>query len=355
MIANILYVLLAIFMLGLIVTAHEFGHYIAGRLSGIGIIEFAVGFGPKLFGWERKGIKYSLRAIPLGGFCSFVGEDEQSDNPRAMNNQSVWKRILTVFSGPAMNFVLAFVVCAIMLNCFFLAETYPILDQVMAGTPAEAAGLLPGDKIVAINGVQLTEDTAGVNLLLTTMQESDLTKPVSLSIQRDGSTTIYPIQAQQVTDEATGETSWQIGIVFKSRTYNFIESIREAGSYMVETASLMLDSIKNLIFKGEGLQDTAGAVGIIALVSQRARDGMYMVLWLMFIISLNLGIMNLLPLPALDGGRLIFLIAEAIRGKPVPPDKEGMVHGIGLVLLFALMILLIFKDVFQLFNGGFNF
>lgn len=355
MIANILYVLLAIFMLGLIVTAHEFGHYIAGRLSGIGIIEFAVGFGPKLFGWERKGIKYSLRAIPLGGFCSFVGEDEQSDNPRAMNNQSVWKRILTVFAGPAMNFVLAFVVCAIMLNCFFLAETYPILDQVMVGSPAETAGLLPGDKITAINGISLTENTAGVNLLLSTMQESDLTKPVSLSIQRDGSTTIYPIQAQQVTDEATGETSWQIGIVFKSRTFNFIESIREAGSYMMETTSLMLDSIKNLIFKGEGLQETAGAVGIIALVSQRARDGMYMVLWLMFIISLNLGIMNLLPLPALDGGRLIFLFAEAIRGKPVPPDKEGMVHGIGLILLFGLMILLIFKDVFQLFNGGFNF
>ncbi|MBR6767461.1 MAG: site-2 protease family protein [Clostridia bacterium] len=355
MISNILYILLAIFMLGIIVTAHEFGHYIVGRMCGIGVVEFAIGMGPKLFSWERKGIKYSLRAIPIGGFCSFVGEDEQNDNPAAMNNQPVWKRFLTVFAGAFMNFVLAFVVCAIMLDCFFLAETYPIVDQVAPGTPAAEAGLQEDDRILSINGVELTEDTEGVNLLLETMRGTDLTKPVSLSILRDGSTTVYPIQAEEIVNEATGETSWQLGIVFKSRTFNFFESIKKAGSYMIETSSLMLDSIKNLIFKGEGLEDTAGAVGIIALVSQRARDGLYMVLWLMFIISLNLGIMNLLPLPALDGGRLIFLIVEAIRGKPVPPEKEGIVHGIGLALLFVLMIVLVFKDVIQLFNGGFNF
>ena len=355
MITNFLYVLLAIVMLGIIVTVHEFGHYLAGRLCGIGVVEFAVGMGPRIFGWERKGIKYSLRAIPIGGFCSFVGEDEKSDNPKAMNNQPVWKRFVTVFAGPAMNFILAFVVCALMLNFFFLAETYPIIEQVMDATPAQSAGLEAGDRILSINGVELTEDTEGVDLLFATIQSSDLTQPIDLVIRRGEDVVDYSIQAQQITDPATGATSWQIGIVFSSRTYNFIESVQEAGSYMVETTAMMLDSIKNLVFKGEGLEDTAGAVGIIALVSQRARDGMYMVLWLMFIISLNLGIMNLLPIPALDGCRLIFLIIEAIRGKPVPPEKEGMVHGIGLVLLLVLMVLLVFKDVTQLFNGGFNF
>jgi len=284
-----------------------------------------------------------------------VGEDENNADPRAMNNQPVWKRFITVFAGPFMNFVLAFVACAAMLNFFFLAETYPILSEVMPGSAAESAGLLPGDRIVSINGIELTEDTEGVELLLTIMNNSDLTKPMQLVIDRNDATYEIPVQAKEIADPVSGESTWQIGIVFKSRTFYFIESVREAGTYMVDTTVLMLDSIKNLVFKGEGLEDTAGAVGIIALVSQRARDGFYMVLWLMFIISLNLGIMNLLPLPALDGGRLIFLIIEGLRGKPVPPEKEGLVHGIGLALLFVLMIALIFKDVFQLFNGGFNF
>ena len=125
MLTNILYVLLAIVILGLIVTVHEFGHYLVGRLCGIGIIEFSVGFGPKLIGWEKKDIKYSIRCIPLGGYCAFVGEDETNDDPRAMNNQPVWKRFLTVLAGPFMNFVLAFVCCALMLGNFMVAESFP--------------------------------------------------------------------------------------------------------------------------------------------------------------------------------------------------------------------------------------
>ena len=117
----------------------------------------------------------------------------------------------------------------------------------------------------------------------------------------------------------------------------------------------MQDSLRRLIFKGEGLEDTAGTVGIIAVVSQRAREGMYMVLWLMFIISLNLGIMNLLPIPALDGGRLLFLIVEAIRRKPIPPEKEGMVHAAGMVLLLGLFVVLTFHDIVKLIGGGFKF
>ena len=353
MLTNLLYILLAIVMLGVIVTVHEFGHYIVGRLCGIGIVEFSVGFGPRLLGWERNGIKYSLRAIPLGGYCAFVGEDERNDDPRAMNNQPVWKRFLTVLAGPFMNFVLAFVVCAVMLGNYFIAETYPIVDEVAQGMPAEAAGLMAGDRILEVNGVQLTNDSAGVSLMLQTMQSSDLEKPVDLVIERDGKRMDYAITAVPVKD---GEnTRYQIGIVFSSRTYSFFEAIREAGSYMVETTGMMLDSLKNLIFKGEGLNDTAGTVGIIAVVAQRAREGVYMVLWLMYIISLNLGIMNLLPIPALDGGRLLFLIVEIIRGKPIPPEKEGMVHAIGMVLLLGLFVVLTYHDIVKLVTGGFNF
>ena len=354
MLSNILYVLLAIVILGLIVTVHEFGHYFVGRLCGIGIVEFSVGFGPRLLGWERKGIQYSLRAIPLGGYCAFVGEDEVNDDPRAMNNQPVWKRFITVLAGPFMNFVLAFVVCAIMLNAYFIAETYPIVDSVMPGQPAAEAGLLPGDRILEVNGEALTNDTAGVNQMIKVIQSGDLTQPVELVVDRGGEKLTYSMTPAPVTDETGKTTRYQIGIVFSSRTYNFFESIREAGSYMVETTGMMLESLKNLIFKGEGLEDTAGTVGIIAVVAQQAREGMYMVLWLIFIISLNLGIMNLLPIPALDGGRLLFLIVEAIRGKPIPPEKEGTVHAIGMVLLLGLFVVLTFHDIVKLIGGGFK-
>jgi len=353
MLSNILYVLLAIVMLGIIVTVHEFGHYLVGRLCGIGIVEFSVGFGPRLLGWERKGIKYSLRAIPLGGYCAFVGEDERNDDPRAMNNQPVWKRFITVLAGPFMNFVLAFVVCAIMLNGYFVAETFPIVNQVMEGMPAEASGLQAGDRILEVNGVELTNDSAGVSLMLSTMQSSDMTRPIDLVIERDGQRMNFAINAVPVEDSEG--TRYQIGIVFSSRTFTFFESIREAGSYMAETTGLMLDSLKNLIFKGEGLNDTAGTVGIIAVVAQRAREGVYEVLWLMYIISLNLGIMNLLPIPALDGGRLLFLIVEMIRRKPIPPEKEGLVHGIGMILLLGLFVVLTYHDIVKLVTGGFKF
>ena len=353
MLSNILYVLLAIVMLGVIVTAHEFGHYCVGRLCGIGIVEFSVGFGPRLLGWERKGIKYSLRAIPLGGYCAFVGEDERNSDPRAMNNQPVWKRFVTVLAGPVMNFVLAFIVCSIMLNGWFIAETFPVVDRVAEGLPAEAAGLLAGDRILEVNGVALTNDTAGVNQMVATIQSGDLTKPIDLVVDRDGETLSFSMTAVPVESEG-GAPRYQIGIVFSSRTFTFFESLREAGGYMVDTTSLMLNSLKNLIFKGEGLEDTAGTVGIIAVVAQQAREGAYMVLWLMFIISLNLGIMNLLPLPALDGGRLLFLIVEAIRRKPIPPEKEGLVHSIGMILLLGLFVLLTYHDIVKLISGGFK-
>ncbi|MBQ3423920.1 MAG: site-2 protease family protein [Clostridia bacterium] len=354
MVSNILYVLLAIVMLGIIVTVHEFGHYCVGRLCGIGIVEFSVGFGPRLLGWERKGIQYSLRAIPLGGYCAFVGEDESNDDPRAMNNQPLWKRFLTVLAGPFMNFVLAFVVCAIMLNTYYIAETYPVVNQVVEGMPAAEAGLLPGDRILSVNGTQISNDTAGVNQMIRVIQSGDLTQSIDLTVDRGGKQLAFSISAVPVQQEDGQPDRYQIGIVFSSRTFNFVESLREAGSYMVETTGMMIDSLKNLIFKGEGLEDTAGTVGIIALVAQQAREGMYMVLWLMFIISLNLGIMNLLPIPALDGGRLLFLIVEAIRRKPIPPEKEGTVHAVGMVLLLGLFLLLTYHDIVRLISGGFR-
>ena len=356
MLTNLLYILLAIVMIGVIVTVHEFGHYLVGRLCGIGIVEFSVGFGPRLLGWERKGIKYSLRAVPLGGYCAFVGEDERNDDPRAMNNQPVWKRFLTILAGPAMNFVLAFIVCAVMLHGYMTAETFPVVDAVIENMPAEAAGLMAGDRIVAIDGEEITNDGYGVAKVSQAIQAVAPGSPVTLTLLRGGETVEVTMNTQAVEttneDGSTATRHGMIGIYFTKRTYSIGEALRYSGAYMVSTTQMMLDSLRGMFFHGEGVDKITGTVGIIAVVSEYAREGMEEILWLMFVISLNLGIVNLLPLPALDGGRLVFLIIEAIRRKPVPPEKEGLVHGIGLLVVFGLFILLTCHDIYRLIVGG---
>jgi len=356
---NILYIIAALLILSLIVMVHELGHYIAGRLCGIGIVEFAVGMGPKLVGWERKGIKYSLRAIPIGGFCAFVGEDDENPAPNAMNNMPVWKRFITVASGPVMNFVLAYIVCAILLANFVNAQLMPRIDAVIPEMPAYEAGFEAGDVVVAVNGTEISYDNDGAELMRSMVQVADDTTVLTFTVKRGSeyiditlSPALVPVT---YVDSKTGEEyiqdTYQIGIQFGARNYTFSESIVKAGGYMVNTAKLMLETIKNLIFKGEGINDVSGPVGIVSVMSQQISQGAYTILYLVFIISLNLGIMNLLPLPALDGGRLVFLAVEGITRKRIPPEKEGYVHALGLLLLFGFMIFVTYKDIVRLITG----
>ena len=352
MIVNLLYILLAIVLLGVLVVVHEFGHYIVGRLTGMTVLEFSVGFGPKLLGWKRKDIAYSLRIVPLGGYCSFLGEDKNDDDPRAMNNRPVWRRFLTVLAGPMMNFVFAFIVCVVMLMAYFTAGiASPTVEAVYEDMPAAQAGMQAGDVIVEANGEPIEFSEEGANELRAIIAASPVDEPIEFIVERDGERlTISATPAAEV-NEQTGETSYMIGIVFPGRTYSFGEALAEAPRMMVDFVKMMLDALKDLVFHGEGAEDVTGPVGIISVVSTVAREGLYMVLYILFIISLNLGLMNLLPLPALDGGRLVFLIVEAIRRKPVPPEKEGMVHGIGLLLLLGLIVVITYQDNARLIAG----
>jgi len=350
---QILYILLAILMLGFIVTVHEFGHYLVGRLCGIGILEFSVGFGPKLLGWRRKGIDYSLRLIPLGGYCAFLGEDEDHSAPNAMNNQPVWKRFLTILAGPAMNFVLAFLFCAILLSSFIVAEHLPRIDTIYQNTPAAESSLEPGDIITAIDGMPISYDDAGVAAAKQLILDTEAGRPVQLDILRDDEALAISVVPEEVLDAATGQIQMQVGIAFDARTYRFGEALGRSAGYMVKFTGMMLDSLKDLVFHGTGTEDMMGPVGIISFVSNEvSKDTLYTIINLIFVLSLNIGIMNLLPLPALDGGRLIFLIIEAIRRKPIPPEKEGMVHAAGMGLLLMLILFITYKDIIRLFTGG---
>ena len=356
---QILYILTALLILSFIVMVHEFGHYLAGRLCGIGIVEFAVGMGPKIIGWERKGIKYSLRAIPIGGFCSFVGEDEENPAPNAMNKMPVWKRFVTVASGPVMNFVLAYVVCAILLANFMNTILMPRIDAVIEDMPAYEAGFQAGDVVTAIDGIEISYDNDGAEKMRSIVQAADDNTVLEFTVDRDGETVELELSPALVPvpyiNAQTGEEyvrdTYQIGIQFGVRNYTFSEAIVGAGGYMVDTAKMMVEALKNLVFKGEGVDEMSGPVGIISVMSEQVKEGMYMILYLIFIISLNLGIMNLLPLPALDGGRLIFLAVEGITRKRVPPEKEGLVHALGLFLLMGLMVFITYNDIVRLIKG----
>lgn len=350
---RILYVLIAILMLGFIVVIHEFGHYLVGRLCGIGVVEFSIGMGPKLFSFRRKDIEYSLRAIPIGGYCIFEGEDANDDKPRAMNNQPVWKRFLTVAAGPAMNFVLAFLFMVVFLCSYEIAENLPRISYIYENTPAAECGIELGDVVTAVNGMPVSFDGAGVQAARSAIASVDPELPVELTLLRDGREIQLSVARELVVDEQSGQSVYMMGIAFGGRTHNLGEGIVRACPAMVNLTKEMLVSIRDLIFKGEGADGVMGPVGIISFVSDNVYNyNVYAAIQLILLLSLNVGIMNLLPLPALDGGRLVFLIVEAIRRKPIPPEKEGMVHAIGLGLLFLLIIGITFKDIARLFTGG---
>ena len=351
---TILYVLIAILLLGILVVAHEFGHFMAARLTGIEVMEFAVGFGPKLLSRTSKktGTKFSLRAIPLGGFCSFYGEDDVSgkkkEDPRAYSRQSVWKRMFTVLMGPMMNFILAFVVAAAYVFCTGITDVEPYLLEVDAGGPAQVAGLQAGDVIAEVNGVNVLDGT--IDTLLAAIDGPD---ELSFTVLRGDET--LPLTCTPFWDEAAGQ--YRIGITVSSRYTGTTHpvtlgtAIRQSWDTCVYAGGMILNAVGALVTRGEGFDQTSGPVGVVSIVSQEVQAyGFDAFINLLVVISINLGIMNLLPIPGLDGSRFLFMVVEAIRRKPVPQEKEAMVHLVGMLFLFSLMIFFTFRDVMNLFH-----
>lgn len=357
MISNILYILLAILILSVIVVFHEFGHYIVGRLTGIGVLEFAVGMGPKLFGWSRNGIDYSLRAIPLGGYCKFKGENEEDDAPDSFSNAPVWKRFLTVLSGPAMNFVLAFLAAIVLLVLNGRYDYAPLVGEVIENTPAYEAGLMADDMITAIDGEELTIDEVGMLRMQEIVNAAEAGQEMVFTVDRSGETLNIAI-APEYSEEMQ---KVQIGIYFgyMRSSYSAGELIPAAADYIVQITEMMLDSLKNLFFRGEGLDETMGPVGIISTVgssvqqgfSQTMQQGFAVIFYMLLIISLNLGIMNLLPIPPLDGGHLVLMLVEIVRRKPNNQNVTATVQGIGVLLMLALFVFITYQDIVRAIFG----
>ena len=356
-----MYILLALLLLAILITVHEFGHFLAARSMKIEVREFAIGMGPKLVKWKRRKYEtdFSIRAIPLGGFCAFYGEDDPTgaskDDPRAFPKQNVWKRLFVILMGPMMNFVLAFVLATV----FFWANGVnvatgidPYIAEVMAAGPAYSAGLQQGDVVTEVNGRNMLDGT--METLLDTIanwKEGDA--PLRMTIRRGEETLeteMTPVWDEQENKMRIGVS---IGGVYRTemQPVSFLGGIENSWRWCASASGAILGALKDLVTTGKGLDQTSGPVGIVSLVSTEVQEGgLSAFVQLLVLISINLGLMNLLPIPGLDGSRLVFGIVEVIRRKPVPPEKEAMVHLVGMVFLFGLMIFFTFKDIMRLFG-----
>ena len=345
------YILIGILLLGILVAVHEFGHFMAARLTGIEVMEFAIGMGPKLFGWTgRRGTKFSLRCIPFGGFCAFYGEDDvegkSKDDPRAYNKQAVWKRMLTVAMGPVMNFVLAFVV----LTGYLWYVGDPVVEPYISGVeengPAYVAGIEANDVIALVNGVDVLDGTQ--ETLLAAIDGDD---PLTLTVVRGDE--VFETVADPFWDSSMNK--YRIGVSIMGRVVDtlpisFGTAVSRGWSDCLDFSTAILDALRALVTTGEGIEDTGGPVAVVTMVSQEvATYGFDAFITLLAFISVNLGIMNLLPIPGLDGSRLLFHLIEGIRRKPIKPEIEGAIHLVGTLLLLLLLLVMTFRDVWRLF------
>ena len=352
---TILYVLLAILLLGILIMVHEFGHFAAARLCGIAVREFSLGFGPVI--WQHKSKKsdatFSIRSIPVGGYCMFYGDTDDDpngsakDDPRNYNKAPVWKRILSVIAGPGMNFVLAFVVAVALMGAYGAVATTPVVQEVEAGMPAAEAGLQAGDIFVRVNQTDVENGT--VQDVSSAISADGSSAPVEITVLRDGQEQTFTLTPQYDSELERYRVGVTIAQGYEKMTASAV--LPSAWSLCKQASVAIVEGLGKLFTTGEGLNDTAGPVGVVSMVAQETRKGGFEIyLYLLVIISINLGLMNLIPIPGLDGSRLIFMLIEAVRRKPVNQKIEAGVHLCGYVLLFGVMIFFTFKDVLRLFG-----
>ena len=340
-------IILAILLFSFIIFFHELGHFVLAKKNGVEVDEFAIGMGPALFSKEYKGTWYSIRIFPIGGFCAMGEDDEATDSPNNFNNKSVWARILVIAAGPIFNFILAFIFSVILV--WMTGYDAPIVGSVEEGYPAAEAGIQEGDEIVRMGDKKINifreitfynQYHQGEETEITYIHDGE-EKTVTLTPKLDEELGYYRFGiGSSPSQQATVLTSLQYGVY-------------EVKFWICTT----IDSLKMLVTGQVGFDQLSGPVGIVDVVDdsyQQAKTyGGYAVvaqlLYLAVLLSANLGVMNLLPLPALDGGRLVFLVIEAVRGKRVPPEKEGYVHLVGIVLLMALMVFVMHNDIRRIF------
>ena len=340
--------ILFIILLGSIIFIHEGGHFLFAKLTGIYVYEFALGMGPKLFSFKKGETVYSLRAIPIGGFCQLAGEegeDEDLPKDRTLPGKKPWQKFLVMFFGAGFNFISAILILFFISLVWGATSTEPILSSVEKDTPAYEAGLRKGDEILEINGHDIwTIDD--ISLYITIADPTDATE---FKVKKeDGSVETYKIKPEKTKVDDEERYIYGIGMQGEER-----HGLGAALEYtVVKTGSLFKQmgvTLLNLFTGGIRLSQLSGPVGIYEVVGAQASGGLASLLYLFSFLSINVGFINLLPLPAFDGGHILFIIIEKIKGSPVKPETEAKFHAVGLFILMLLMIYVTFYDILRLF------
>ncbi len=343
-------IIIAIIVFGVIIAVHEFGHFIVAKKCGIKVNEFAIGMGPAIFKKQKGETKYSLRIFPIGGFCAMEGEDADSTDERAFHNQTTIKKIAVLVAGAVMNILLGFVIILIMVSTGEKIGSSTIASFDKNATSSET-GLKIDDKILKINGMKIFVDT---DIIYQFTNDTD--GIFKMEVLRDGEK-IQLNNVKFVTKSATDISKQQIVIDFKiySVDKTFLSVLDFSVKKTASVARLIWISLIDLLSGKYGFNELSGPVGIVNVIGTAMSQGqnfienLRMVLNLTIFITINVGIFNLLPLPALDGGRIVFRIAEGITKKRLKPETEGMIHFIGLAALMLLMVVVTFNDISKLF------
>lgn len=342
-------IVMALLALGFLIFIHELGHFWAARAVGVRVEEFAIGFGPAILKHKRKGIAYRLNWIPLGGYVKMLGEDnpEAADAPDAFNNRPLAGRILVIVAGVIMNLIGAFVILLLMYNIYGhpTAQVTNVIESVVAESPAQIAGVKAGDQIVSIDGQKFTSFEA-----FSATVKSHEGQPLTLELNRGGQT--VPIT---VTPKLTNNNV-AIGVVPQQstqwvKTGSFGQTVSDAFVDTGKITSKVFEGFKMLISGHVSLKEIGGPVEIVRITGEASQTGVPDFLYIVAFLSCNLAVLNIMPFPALDGGRLVFLIIEWLRrGKRIPIEREASINFIGILFLLTLMVIVTFKDVFKIFN-----
>lgn len=333
--------IVAVLLFLVLIIIHEFGHFIAAKLMGVRVNEFAVGFGPKLFSKKWGETKYAFNLIPLGGYCAMEGEDEASGDERAFCNKKPWRRFIIVVMGAVFNLILGLVIVAIILapqKTF----TSTVIAEFEENAVSQSTGLSVDDRIIEVDGRRIFS-TYDLSYAFTNVKDGK----IDITVLRDGK--------EKLLKNVTFETEEEEGMSFLTVDFKVYGIKKTVGSYVKQTVSTAISycaviwrSLIDLIGGKYGISAISGPVGVTVAISNAAKQSLQNLLPIMALITINLGIFNLLPLPALDGGRLLFILIEMIFRKPVPQKYESAVHAVGFVLLIILMLFVMAKDIWTL-------
>ena len=358
-----MYIFLAILMFSLLIVIHELGHFVTAKLSGVQVNEFSVFMGPAIFQKQKGETLYSIRCIPFGGYCAMEGEDDDSDNPRSFGKAAWWKKLIILVAGAAMNFLCGFLIFYFLFGVSSGVDVLPepVISGFYQGNTIEGAdGLQVGDEFYSIDGERVYT-SSNISFLLG-MNLSEKPGVHDIVVIRDGQKVLLDDFAMEQVDVQTENGVQKLfGMKLSTQPRTFVSSMKYAWDNTIDTVRMVRISLQMLISGQAGLKDVGGPVMIVQTISETAESSastsaaLRNILYFTGFIAVNLAVMNLLPIPALDGGRAVCVIlttvVEAITHKKLNPKYEAYLHGVGMIVLLGFMALITFKDIFNIFRG----